>query len=225
MLILIFLHHHEHRTPPAHLPQTLHPKPTEQLTRLQPTHISSRQPRPLLTSLRLRDATAATTPSPARFPACLIPTNTPQPSRLPSHSLGCASYCLSDTSRCDFMGKCDALLVNLSGSVVVTAAVSHRLMALPPAEQPVPEGCFSRTLMLILTTSFAMPRDSPPPHHLYFSSLSKRNEIPSTLLPHTELTTSPESQSHITESEKRRTPAPRDDRARHLTLLHKTRQS
>lgn len=41
MLILVFLPHHKHRTPPAHSPQTLHPKPTEQLTRLQPTHISS----------------------------------------------------------------------------------------------------------------------------------------------------------------------------------------
>lgn len=51
---------------------------------------------------------------------------------------GCASYHISNTSHCNFMGKCNTLLVSLSGAIVVTAVLSPILTILPGT----PQVCF-----------------------------------------------------------------------------------
>lgn len=99
-----------------------------------------------------------------------------QPSSLLSHSLSCVSYRVSNTSCCDFMGKCNALLVNMSRSIAVTAVLSPRLMVLPSARQRILEVCFSRALVLISTPSFVTPRDFPP---IIFISAVYQNEMKS----------------------------------------------
>lgn len=78
--------------------------------------------------------------------------------------------------------------------------------------------------MLISTSNSVMPRDFPP-HNLYFSSLSKLNEILSTFLPHVELMTSPELKSCVIQNEILGKLASREGSATHLTLLHKNQSS
>lgn len=130
---------------------------------LQPTYTSSLQGQPLLASLGVRDPTAATIYFQARLSISMISMNIKQSSSLLSHSLSYVSYSVSNTSCCDFMGKCNALLVNLSEDIAVTAALSPRLMVLPSAEQQILEVCLSRALMLISTPNFVTPHDLPPP--------------------------------------------------------------
>lgn len=122
----------------------------------------------------------------ASISICMISMNIKQPRSLLSHSLSYISYRVSNTSCWDFMGKRHVLLINLSGSVAVTAALSPGRMVLPSAKQWILEVRFSRALMLISTPGFETPRDFPP-HHLYFSGLSRWNETVRTLSPHAEL--------------------------------------